>query len=89
MFNILCLGLLLPMGHYVLVKRFLARELNRTGSALVGHSLGTVLRLHVLGQLAPLLEHFATLLTLVLRVLQRRLVWMHPMYVSPECVSVG
>ena len=71
------------------VERFLVRKLTGTGGTLVGHTLRTVLRLDVVGQLDLLLEDLQTLLTLEVGVLQLRLVRMHPLEVSPQCVSIG
>ena len=71
------------------VERFLVGKLTGTGGTLVGHTLGTVLGLHVVGQLDLLLEDLLTFLTSEVGVLQLRLVRMHPLEVSPQCVSVG
>ena len=71
------------------VERFLVSKLTGTGGTLVGHTLGAVLSLHVVGQLDLLLEHLVALLTLVLDIVQLWLAGMHPGEMSPESVSVG
>ena len=67
----------------------LVSKLTGTGGTLVGHTLGAMLSLDVVGQLDLLLENLLALLTLVVDVLQLRLVRMHPLEVSPQGVSVG
>ena len=85
------------LNYFVLFTRSTCRQdrthlvskLTGTGGALIGHTLGTMLRLDVVGQLDFLLENLLALLTLVVDVLQLRLVRMHPLEVSPQGVSVG
>ena len=81
--------LLFTMSTCIMDWADLVSKLTGTGGTLVGHTLGAMLSLDVVGQLDLLLEDLLTLLALVVDVLQQWLAGMHPLEVSPQRVSVG